>query len=160
MEKVSKEIGIKLIWFQEMANVIDQNNGRSFEIGVVALNTVENAIIGCTYYHHMLPSFEGAEGASSLLTYQERIGSHQQDLEKIMNNIRKLYRDHPEVSVERLSLDDPDDPQFFDLAIPIKFPVPLLRSDSYMAAVQEKVVHYATLLGPLHVLEILHAKSR
>lgn len=155
MSSTRNDQHIKLSWFRDVASVIEEKDGRSFEIGTVILETLANAIVGCTYYHHMLPAFEAPMKNVSLKKYKKRLDGYQNELNAVANKIKRLHHRFPEISEERFALDDPE---FFDLAIPIPFTVPYpatATQSSYMGVILTKITPYVKLLGTCHELEIL-----
>ena len=146
---------IRLRWFEDIADVIEVKNGRSFEIGTVTVTRLANTVVGCDYYHHTLSSLENAGMKSSIAMYSGKIGKYQRDLQEIRKKLQTLHEDHPEISEKHMRLDDPDDPQFFDLCIHINFPVPFLPTEPYQATILEKIRPYIELLGTIHALEII-----
>jgi hypothetical protein len=135
---------ITLDWEDEYASVLTEKDGRCFEIGTVVLKTLAYAIVGCTYYHHVLPVSDGTKFSKSRKVQYTRA----------KEVIASLERDHPEISVKNLRIDDARNPHFFDLAIPLKFTVPLLFSDPYQAQVSTKIHPYTQLLAPVYNLEV------
>jgi len=137
---------IKLNWFQQTATVLEKKKGSLFEIGTLVLDIIADAIIGFTYYHHILPTSE---------TPNEEIPSQKNKLIETIERINELNRNYPEISEENLNFDDSERPELLDLAIFIRFVVPFLSNDPYQDAVLEKVQPYVKLLGSIHLIEIL-----
>ena len=146
---------IKLDWYEDMADVIELNDGRKFKVGIVLLEVWGKAIMGCTYYHHVLPTFTPCDPNLTIHDYRRGMDSHKYELKALRCKIRTLSRDHPEISEAALVLDDPDDPQLIDLSIRIPFSVPLSTDDPYEQAILEKIMPYIDLLGTVHAIEIL-----
>ena len=146
---------IELSWYEDVADVIEWNGGQKFEVGTVSLEVWGKAIMGCTYHHHVLPTFTPVNRNLTLRDYRRGMNSHAYELKALRCKIRTLSRDHPEISEEALVLDDPDNPQLIDLSIRITFPVPLSTDGSYGQAVLEKILPYIDLLGTVHAIEIL-----
>ena len=154
---------LKLSWFQDVASVIEENDGRSFEIGTVILETLANTVVGCTYYHHILLAYENSGGQASIGAYGKRIKAYQHKFKEAMDRIKKLRKSHPEIPEDCVDLDDPDEPEFFDLSIPIPFPVPYrspATQRSYEAIILQQITNYVKILGTLHELEILRIEKR
>jgi len=137
-------IQITLDWEDEYASVLTQKDSRCFEIGTVFLKTLAYAIVGCTYFHHVVPVSEGTTFSKS----RKAQYSHAREA------IAVIERDHAEISVNNLRIDDPRNPHFFDLAISLKFTVPLLFSDPYQEQVRTKILPYTQLLQPVYNLEV------
>jgi len=135
---------ITLEWDFESASVIEQKDGRFFEIGTVTLKLLAWAIVGCTYYHHLLPISEED-------ICKER---RSETLERARNEIWELHREHPEISVKHLRLDHPKHPCFYDVAIELQFGVPLLFSDPYQKKVLETIFPYTQLLKKVYNMEL------
>jgi hypothetical protein len=129
---------ITLEWDDDSASVLEQENGRFFEIGTVVLNTLAFAIVGCTYYHHLMPLSNDSKYKTV----------HRQQLTQIKSELKQLQANHPEISARHLYADASGDPRFLDLAIPLEFPIPLLLSDSYQEQVLAKIVKTTPSLFP------------
>ena len=143
---------IKLNWFEDVADVLEEEDGRLYEIGTVNLTTLGNGIIGCVYYHHIIPKLEPQDMDASIKNYQRIIKSHQRKLNKVMQKIRDINREYPEISTENLRTDGE---YFIDLEIPIQFGAPIHPSDFYTPTILQKIIPYIQLLGGLHELELL-----
>jgi hypothetical protein len=145
---------IELNWFEEVADVIEHHNDQRFLIGTVCLETLFTAIMGFTYYHHVTPLLE-PNGTQSFNGYQTEVATHSQELDQIKQRITQLQTTHPEISARRLQLDNMEDPQFIDLAIPIRFTVPLPRQAPFDDHIRDRISPYIEMLGCLHDLELL-----
>jgi hypothetical protein len=141
---------ITLEWDDDSASVLEQEDGRFFEIGTVVLNTLAFAIVGCTYHHHMIPLSNDSKYKTA----------HRQQLTQIKNELKSLQASHPEISVKHLCADASGDPRFLDLAIPLDFPIPLLLSDPYQEQVLAKITPYTTLLKSVHNLELIRRTAK
>ena len=134
---------ILLDWDYDYASVLEQKDGRIFEIGMVTLDTLAFAIVGCTYYHHMMP----------LTCNVKALKQDQDQVAQFKEEIQALHTIHPEISPKRLRQDIPRNPHFLDLAIPLKFTVPLLPKDAYHEQILHKILPYTKLLKPIYVME-------
>jgi hypothetical protein len=134
---------IVLDWDFDYASVLEQKDGHIFEIGMVILETLAFAIVGCTYYHHMMPL---TCNVKALKQYQDQVAQFKEELQV-------LHRTYPEISPKRLRQDTPRNPHFLDLAIPLTFAVPLLPTDAYQKQVLQKILPYTKLLKPIYVME-------
>ena len=77
-------------------------------------------------------------------------------MKRIQKRIRTIRRNHPEIHENKLNLDNPEDPMFIDLSIPITFPIPLPETDeTHKEEVLDRVRQLALLLGTLQDLELL-----
>jgi len=152
---------VRINWSEDFygiptAEVIEDNNGRSYEIGTVSLNTLANAIVGFTYYHHMTVAFESTVGESALEDELKRMELFQNKMKRIQKRIRTIRRNHPEIHENKLNLDNPENPMFIDLSIPITFPIPLPETDeTHKEEILDRVRQLALLLGTLQDLELL-----
>ena len=140
---------ITLDWEYDSAYVLEQKDGRTFEIGTVDLNTLALVIVGCTYYHHLIP----------LNCEEDYLKTHGDQIAQLREEIRGLHADHPEISPRRLRLNTPRSPHFLDLAIKIQFSVPLLFSDPYKEYILEKIIPYTQVLTPIYNMELKGRQS-
>jgi hypothetical protein len=147
---------ITLDWYQDVANVFEQNDGRLYEIGTVVLKRLAMAVVGCTYYHHVKPCFGGSE-ENSVMEYEGDLNRQDQALSEVLKRLRELQKQFPEISGEGLRLDEEED--FIDLAIAIEFAVPYQPSEPYEEAIQEAVLKYADLLGTMQTMELIEKKG-
>ncbi len=152
VKKMAMAMKIKLNWFDDVADVIEQKDDLKFLIGSVTLNIWGNLILGCTYFHHVLPAFNGEEYQASFGKYRKMAAAHQHELNKLEKKIRRLHKTYPEISENGLVFDDPE---MIDLSIDIKFPIPFLLTDPYESAVLEKITPYISVLGPVHEIELV-----
>jgi hypothetical protein len=149
---------IQLQWFQDTADVLEQKDGRTYVIGTLTLHTLAGVIVGCTYYHHLLPVVDAGARGTRLKEYRTSLTTHNRKVADIVKQIRSLVKGFPEISENNIHVDDPDDPQFLDLAISIQFGLPFLPTDPYTHAIVERLRSYIQLVGSLHELELLDTK--
>ena len=135
---------ITLEWDFESASVIAQKDGRFFEIGTVTLKLLAWAIVGCTYYHHLLPV-----SADDLCSEK-----YSEAFDRVKNEVKELQREDPAISVKHLRLDHPRHLCFLDLAVKLKFPVPLPFLELYDAKICDKILPYTKLLKPVYNMEL------
>jgi hypothetical protein len=135
---------ITLDWEYESASVLEQKDGRTFEIGTVVLHTLALAIVGCTYHHHILP----------MNCEAKYLKTHGDQIEQLREELRELHANYPEVSAKNLRLDTPRSPHFLDLDIKLQFPIPFLFSDPYKEYILEKIIPYTQLLTPVYTMEL------
>ncbi|MHA1649822.1 MAG: hypothetical protein ACTSYB_06495 [Candidatus Helarchaeota archaeon] len=140
-----------LEWYQGTGTVYEHLNEHTYEIGTVSLKTLTNAIVGCVYYHHILPVLEINE-KWNFEEYQKALKSHQRKIKRITRRLKKYQKIYPGLAEAKLAKIDPF---FIDVAIPINFPVPFLRSDPYNKAIIEKITPYIFILNPLRLLEVI-----
>lgn len=145
---------IELNWIGNIGNVIEHYNGQSFVIGTVRLDILSIAAVGFTYFHHLLPLPEGA-GSSSLSHYENALSSHKKAFRKLKARITLLHQKYAEISVASLQIDEPEFPQFIDIAIQIRFPLPLPLIDYPHRIILDQITPYIELLGSTHELEIV-----
>ena len=147
---------IMLDWYQDVASVFKQSNGHTFAIGTVVLKRLAMAVVGCTYYHHIIPRF-GGEREISRKEYRGTLKTDSRAIRELLKRLGNLEREYPEISGERLQLDEEE--HFIDLAIAIEFAVPYQPTEPYDLAIQEAVLKYAGLLGRPQAMEILEKKD-
>ena len=135
---------ITLDWEYESASVLEQKDGRIFEIGTAVLHTLALAIVGCTYHQHILP----------VNCEAKYLQTHNDQIEQLREELRELHTDYPEVSAKNLRLDTPRSPHFLDLTIKLQFPVPFLFSDPYKEYILEKIIPYTHVLKPIYIMEL------
>jgi len=155
---MATEEKIQLQWFQDTADVLEQKNGRIYVIGTLTLHTLAGVIVGCTYYHHLLPALDATARGTHLKEYRTHLTAHSRKVTRVLKSIQGLSQEFPEVSEKNIQLDDPDDPHFIDLSISIQFTLPLLPTDPYTPAIIDRLRPYIQLLGSLHEVELLNPK--
>ena len=74
---------IKLSWYEDVADVIEWNGGHKFEVGTVSLEVWGKAIMGCTYYHHVLLTFTPGNPNLTLRDYRRSMNSHAYELKEM-----------------------------------------------------------------------------
>jgi len=153
---------IELNWYEDITDVIEIYNERSFMIGTVALDTLANAVVGFTYYHHMISvvtqpeGFVITESDGSVKGYRKILRLHERKVGRLVKRIRRIHRDYPEIDKDRLVFDNSENAMFIDLKVSETFPIPLLRSNhSFISNILERVRFYSLLLGTIDDYEIL-----
>jgi hypothetical protein len=151
---VPNRFDTKVEWYEDSGCVIIANNGKWYEIGTVVLHTLSAAIVGCTYYHHTLPTPNYLMDFS-LKKYKQGLKKNKQAVEKMEKHIQSLHKKFPEISVKGLYFESAESPDFIDLAIEIPFPIPYLPEDCYQDVIFKKLTEYIALLGVACAPEIL-----
>ncbi len=143
---MAQDTHLFLDWNEEEANVIEQQDGRSFEVGRVTLRTLTGIIVGCIYYHYLLPmAIVRQEGRGAGSAYQ-----------RILQHLRTLHIIYPEIAADQLRQRSS---KFLELAIPIQFPVPFHPTDPYAQTVLDRITPYIHSLGTTHLFEILRIRE-
>jgi len=135
---------ITLEWEYDSGSVLEHKDGRIFEIGTVVLERLAFAIVGCTYYHHIMP----------LNCNIKMMPRYYDQNVQFREELQALHATYPEISPKHLRQDTPRNPHFLDLAIRLKFTVPLLFTDAYQEQILKKILPYTTLLKPIYTMEL------
>ncbi|MHA1266167.1 MAG: hypothetical protein ACTSRS_13120 [Candidatus Helarchaeota archaeon] len=150
---------IWLKWYQEEASVLEQVKGHTYQVGVVTLKFLAETLIGFTYYHFLLATFESV--GVPIEGYDRYLAGYQRKYRQIRQQVRKVQKTHPEISESGLLFDNEEAPQFIGIRIPVTFEVPVaavapgtLAFKKVEGYITQKIIQYIGILGALHELEI------